>query len=293
LVQRKQNHQILLNIFFALVSCVCIIPFLLLFISSITDEAAILKYGYSFFPQKFSPYAYDYLMINAYSILRAYGITVIIAIVGTSVSLLLMSLLAYPLSRKDMPHKRLWTFFVFFTMLFNGGLVATYLVYTQLFHMKNTIFALIIPVLLMRAFYVLLIRTFFITSIPDSIIEAAHIDGAGEWLIFYRIVLPVSIPVLATVGLFQTVNYWNDWFNGMIYITDSRLYSIQNLLNRILLDIQFLTTNQLGGSYDMQNIPQESVRMALAVIGIVPILAAYPFFQKYFVKGLTIGAVKG
>ncbi|OGO80137.1 MAG: sugar ABC transporter permease [Clostridiales bacterium GWC2_40_7] len=293
MVQRKQNHQILLNIFFALVSCVCIIPFLLLFISSITDEAAILKYGYSFFPQKFSPYAYDYLMINAYSILRAYGITVIIAIVGTSVSLLLMSLLAYPLSRKDMPHKRLWTFFVFFTMLFNGGLVATYLVYTQLFHMKNTIFALIIPVLLMRAFYVLLIRTFFITSIPDSIIEAAHIDGAGEWLIFYRIVLPVSIPVLATVGLFQTVNYWNDWFNGMIYITDSRLYSIQNLLNRILLDIQFLTTNQLGGSYDMQNIPQESVRMALAVIGIVPILAAYPFFQKYFVKGLTIGAVKG
>ncbi len=277
-----------------LIVCACIIPFVLLFMASITDENTIIKYGYSLFPKKVSSYAYEYLATNKDSIFRAYGITVIITIVGTFASLLIMSMLAYPISRKDMPFRKSMTFFVFFTMLMNGGLVPTYLVYTRLFNLKNNILALLIPMLLVRAFYVLLMRTFFATTIPDSIIESANIDGASEWLIFFKIVLPLSYPVMATVGLFQAVNYWNDWFNGMIFITDSKLYSIQNLLNRILLDIQFLSTSQFSGTYDFtSNIPKESVRMALAVIGVVPILLAYPFFQKYFVKGLTIGAVKG
>lgn len=179
-------------------------------------------------------------------------------------------------------------------MLFNGGLVPTYMVYTQLFDLKNTLMALIIPSLLMNAFFVMLMRTFFLTSIPAAVIESAKIDGAGEFRIFVRIVLPLSLPILATVGLFQTIHYWNDWFNGMVYVTDDKLYSLQNLLNRILLDIQFLSSSNFGSQTELSaNTPTESVRMALAVIGVLPILIAYPFFQKFFVKGLTVGAVKG
>ena len=290
----SKTSQLLINIFFWLIVIACLLPFILLCMASITDDAEIIRSGYSLFPKAISFSAYDYLFTNIASILRAYGITVLITIVGTITSLLISSLLAYPLSRKEFVLRKPMTFFVFFTMLFSGGLVPTYILYSQYLQMKNTIFALIIPILMMRAFYVLLIRTFFITSIPDTVLESARIDGAGEWRIFFQIVLKLSYPVLATVGLFQAVNYWNDWFNGMIFITNKHLYSIQNLLNRILLDIQFLQTNQLSGSYDpTSNIPLESVRMALAVLGIVPIFAAYPFFQKYFVKGLTVGAVKG
>jgi ABC-type sugar transport system, permease component len=234
-------------------------------------------------------------MTNAANIFRAYGITVFITVVGTITSLIITSLLAYPLSRKDMPYNKVFTFIVFFTILFSGGLVPTYLVYTELIHIKNTIFSLIVPALLMSGFYVLLMRTFFLISVPSSVIESANIDGAGELRIFYKIVLPLSLPVLATVGLFESINYWNDWFNGMIFLTDSKLYSIQNLLNRILLDIQFLNKHNVNSSQSkiIANIPKETVRMALAVIGIIPIMIAYPFFQKYFAKGLTIGAVKG
>ncbi len=289
-----KTSQIFLNLFFIVIAAACIIPFVLLCMASITDDAEILRSGYSLIPKAISFKAYDYLFNNISSILKAYGITVLITVVGTMTSLLISSLLAYPLSRKEFFIRKPMTFFVFFTMLFNGGLVPTYILYSQYMHFKNTIFALIIPILLMKAFYVLIIRTFFVTSIPDTVLESARIDGAGEWRIFFQIVLKLSYPVLATVGLFQAVSYWNDWFNGLIFITNKDLYSIQNLLNRILLDIQFLSTNQLSSSYDpTAYIPLESVRMALAVLGIIPIFAAYPFFQRYFVKGLTVGAVKG
>jgi len=295
MVRKKYLSQTILHFVFIIIALASILPFLLLFTSSITDEMTLVKYGYSLFPKKISFEAYAYLMGNSFNIVRAYGITIFVTIIGTAVGLLLMALLAYPLSRKEVPYRNQITFFIFFTMLFNGGLVPTYLVYTQLFNLKNTIMALIIPYLLARAFYVLLMKTFFTMSIPLSIIESAKIDGAGEWLIFCKIVLPLSYPVFATVGLFQSVHYWNDWFNGMIFLTDSKLFSIQNLLNRILLDVQFLSTNAIGSiqSDAISNMPTETIRMALAVIGIVPILFAYPFFQKYFVKGLTIGAVKG
>ncbi len=217
------------------------------------------------------------------------------AAVGTASSVLIMALLAYPLSRKGMRFANALTFFVFFTMLFSGGLVPTYLVYTKMLGMKNTILSLMVPYLLVRPFYALLLKTFFTISIPSAIMESAKIDGAGEWTIFFTMVLPLSLPVLATVGLFQIVNYWNDWFNGMIFLTDSRLFSFQNLLNRILLDVQFLSTNAMGESQSQAagGIPTETVRMALAFLGIVPIVVAYPFLQKYFVKGLTLGGVKG
>ncbi|OCT11854.1 sugar ABC transporter permease [Paenibacillus pectinilyticus] len=284
------------HIFMVLLSLACIIPFVLLIISSITDENEIIRNGYSFFPHQYSLLAYKYLLEEGTDIFRAYGITVLITIVGTTVSLVITSLLAYPISRKDYPLRNVLAFVVFFTLLFNGGLVPTYLIYSQLLDIKNTIWALIIPTLLMNGFNVMLMRTYFQTSIPMAIIESANIDGAGEFRTFGSIVLPLSMPILATVGLFQTIAYWNDWMNGMIYITNPHYYSIQNLLNRILQDAQFLASGQFNSSdagAALQTLPSSAVKMAIAVIGVIPILIAYPFFQKYFVKGITIGAVKG
>ncbi|WP_261304969.1 carbohydrate ABC transporter permease [Paenibacillus andongensis] len=293
----KTNNleQWLIHILFILITCACLIPLILLFTASITDEQSIIQHGYSLFPTKISWEAYDFLLRDSNTILHAYGVSILVTVIGTVISLIITALLAYPISRSEMPYRNFLSFFVFFTMLFNGGLVPTYLVYTYIFDIKNSLLALIIPSLLLNAFYVILMRTFFATSIPAPVIESAYIDGAGEFKIFYKIILPLSLPVLASVGLFQTIAYWNDWFNGLIYITDSKYYSIQNLLNRILLDIQYLKNSAAdsGQVGELAAIPSESVRMAIAVMGVIPILVAYPFFQKYFVKGLTVGAVKG
>lgn len=293
---KSQLYQACIHVFFIGIVCLCLLPFFLLLITSFTDETTILQEGYSFFPSKLSVAAYEFLWNDSANIFRAYGITILVTVVGTFVGLSITALCAYPLSRKDMLMRKPLSFIVFFTLLFNGGLVPTYLVYTQLFDMKDTLLALIIPGLLSNGFYVLIMRTFFMTSIPTPVIESASIDGAGEFKIFFQIVLPLSLPILATVGLMQTIGYWNDWFNGLIYVTDSKLFSLQNLLNRILLNAQFLSSNASSSTTELaanSNIPMESVRMAMAVIGTIPLLCAYPFFQKYFVKGLVIGAVKG
>ncbi|MFC5449844.1 carbohydrate ABC transporter permease [Paenibacillus aestuarii] len=283
-----------MNLILIVISATVILPFLLLIITSFTDENSIIRNGYSFIPERLSLKAYSYLFRDASTIVHAYGISILVTLVGTFVSLLLITLLAYPISRKDLPYRNAMAFYVFLTMLFNGGLVPTYMVYTQLFDIKNTIFALLVPYLLLNGFYVLLVRTFFATSIPAAIIESAYIDGAGEFRIFYGIILPLSLPILATIGLFQMIAYWNDWFNSLIFITDSKLFSLQYLLNKLLLDIQFLAVaNQSGSTQMVADLPKESVRMAMAVIGTVPLLIAYPFLQKYFIKGLTVGAVKG
>lgn len=295
----KRKSRSLENVFriiLAFVSLSYILPFLLLIISSLTDNSTLQLYGYSFFPKKFSLSAYDYLWTQRAMVLQSYGISIFNTAVGTSVSLILTALLAYPLSRKDFPLHQGLTFIVFFTLLFNGGLVPTYMIYVQIFHIKNTLLAYLFPSLLMNGFNVLLMRTFFATNIPMAVIESAKIDGAGEIRTFTSIVLPLSLPILATIGLLVGVGYWNDWYNGLIYITDVRLYSIQNLLNMILQDIQALATNAaLAGraGTNISQIPTVSVRMAIAVIGTIPILVIYPFFQKYFEKGITIGAVKG
>lgn len=273
----------------------CVVPFILLIMSSVSSEQSILKHGYTFFPKEFSLSAYHYLWDNWRSLGRAYGITVLITIVGTTASLAMTSMLAYPISRRDLPWRNFWAFFVFFTLLFNGGLVPAYLIYTKFFVIKNTIWALIVPGLLMNGFNVLLMRTFFITSVPPALIEAANIDGCGEIKAFYKIVLPLSLPIMATIGLMQSILYWNDWFNGMTYVTDSKLFSIQNILNRMITEIQFLSSDpnmSTSASETIAQLPSATVRMAIAVVGVLPILAAYPFFQKYFVKGITIGAVK-
>lgn len=291
----NKSFQWIINIIMMAVAIACLIPFSLLIISSISSEASIIQNGYTFFPEEFSMKAYGYLGEHWSELGRAYGITVFITVVGTAASLAITSMLAYPISRSDLPLKNMFAFIVFFTLLFNGGLVPTYLIYTQIFHLKNTIWALLIPGLLMNGFNVLLMRTFFMTSIPPALLEAASIDGAGEIKIFYRIVLPLSLPIMATIGLFQAILYWNDWFNGLTYLTDPQLFSIQTILNRMMTDIQFLTSNSnlsAAASEQIAEIPSTSVRMAIAVIGVLPILLAYPFFQKYFIKGITIGAVK-
>jgi len=291
------GYNLFINIFLIALAAACVLPFLLLIMSSVTDETAIIRNGYSFLPEKFSLTAYAYLMTNFNQIARAYGITILVTAIGTSVCLTITSMLAYPLSRRDLPGRNLLSFLVFFTLLFNGGLVPTYLMYSQLLHIKNTLLGQILPLLLTNAYFVLLMRTFFSTSIPDALIEAAKIDGAGEFTIFYRIIIPLSKPVMVTIGLFAGMHYWNDWYNGLIYITDPHLYSIQNILNRIIRDIQFLANNaSMAGSNSnemMASVPSETVRMAIAVIGIFPILLIYPFVQKYFVKGIALGGVKG
>jgi len=281
------------HIFLLLFSIVCVVPFLLLTISSFTDNLTLVRNGYSFFAEKYSLSAYQYLWEQSDQLLRANGITVLITAVGTTAGLIMMALIAYPISRRDFPLRKSLTFYVVFTMLFNGGLVPTYLVYTQLFDVKNTIWALIIPGLLMNGFSVLLIRTFFQNSIPVALIESAKIDGASELRILWKIVLPLSTPIMATIGLFQGIHYWNDWMNGLIYITDPKLYSMQNLLNRMITEIQFLVSNDVGQVTDMSELPTVTMRMAIAVVGILPIVITYPYFQKYFAKGMTVGAVKG
>jgi ABC-type sugar transport system, permease component len=284
------------HIIYILLTIACIAPFVLLISSSLTDEAVILKSGYSFFPKEFSLDAYRYLLTGGESIARAYGITVFVTVFGTATGLLMSAMLAYPLSRRDYPARNILLFLVVITLLFNGGLVPTYLVYTQLLNLKNTIWALIVPGLLMNGFNVMLIQTFFRTSIPSAVIESASIDGAGEFRIFWTIVLRLSTPVLATVGLFQTLMYWNDWMNGTVYLTNTKLYGIQNVLNRILSDAQFLASSSFGANSNVlasASPPLETVKMAIAVIGVLPVLIVYPFCQKYFVKGIALGAVKG
>jgi len=286
------KYQACLNIILMLFALASILPFLLLVIASFTDENTLIQSGYTFFPAKFSINAYKYLIYQGPMIFRAYGITFLVTIVGTSLNLILTAMIAYPLSRKDFSKRKLFSFIVFFTMLFNGGLVPSYLMWTQFFHIKNTIFALIFPNLLMNAFGVILMQNYFSHNIPHELIEAAEIDGSGEFKTFFKVVLPLSLPILATVGLMSAISYWNDWTNGLYYLTDQSLFSLQNVLNRILTDLQFLSSSTVSTQVHM-DMPSTGIRMAIAVVGVVPILALYPFFQKYFVKGITLGAVKG
>ncbi|CAM3445161.1 MULTISPECIES: carbohydrate ABC transporter permease [Paenibacillus] len=295
MVDNGRAFQIIANILMFLFMIFCLFPFVLLVVSSFTDEGTLIRNGYSLFPEKFSLESYAYMYERLDTIVRAYGITVFVTVVGTVVSLLITVLLAYPLSRRDLPHRGKFAFFVFFTMLFNGGLVPTYIMWTRYLNIDNTIWALIIPALLLNAFYVIMMRTYFTTTIPDEVIEAGRIDGAGEFRILFRIVLPMSLPMVATLSLLIGLNYWNDWRNGLYYLTDHSLFSVQNMLNTMLQDVRFLASGGAGGNASeiASNMPSVGIKMAIAVVGALPIMIVYPFFQRYFVKGITVGAVKG
>ena len=274
---------------------ITLLPIILIVIASFTDEKVLLADGYNYFPRKLSLDSYYYMVRQGPMILRAYGITLLVTVAGTVGSLLLTTTLAYPMSRKDFRWNGALSFLVFFTMLFNGGVVSSYIMWSSIFGIKDTLLALIVPNYLVTAFNVFLVRNYYTNSIPMALIESAKIDGAKELTIFVKIMLPLAVPVLATVALFTGLTYWNDWTNGLYYITNPELFGIQNLLIRIMNNIQFLKTGSnaalLGGQ--TVELPGTSVRMAMAVIGILPILIIFPFVQKYFVKGVVLGAVKG
>ena len=292
---KKQNFntQFVLILIFAIFSFLIVAPFIILISVSLSSEKDILLYGYSLLPKSIDFSAYQYVFKNPQSILNAYKVTITFAALATSLGVLFMSLLAYPLSRKDLKGRNIISFFVYFTLLFNGGLVPTYILITQVLKLGDTIWVYILPTLI-SPWYVFMIRTFF-SGIPNEICEAALIDGAHEYTIFFKMILPLSKPVLAAVALFVFLAKWNDWFTAMIYINNENLLSLQYLLQRIMKNIQLLlqSSSENIAVGDINKIPTETVRMAMAVIVAGPALIVFPFFQKYFVKGLTVGSVKG
>lgn len=293
---RKKGFRITAGIVFAVLATICLLPMLLLFSASITDNNTIILRGYRFLPEKISFDAYLYLWSNRTSIFHSYWVSIFITFAGTSLGLSLTLLLAYPLSRPDFNGRKFLAFFVFFTMLFNGGMVPSYLLYSRYLGMKNTYIGLIMPHLLINAFNVIILRTFISVNIPSAIIESGKIDGASEMSILLRLVVPMSTPILATVGLLIGIAYWNDWYNGTMYATKNEYYSAQCLLNKMIKDIQFLAQSGVSGTQlaGMQgSMPTHTVRMAIATVVVIPIMCIFPFFQKYFTRGITIGSVKG
>ena len=283
------------TIILAILVVIAILPIALIVIASFTEETALIRNGYTYWPEELSLDAYYYMVKQGVMIVRSYGVSFLVTIIGTSVSVLLTTMLAYPMSRKTFKYRNALAFFVFFTMLFNGGIVPSYIMWTRIFNIRNSIWALIIPNYLVLAFNVILVKNYYANNVPDSLIEAAQIDGAGELRIFGQIMLPLAIPSVATISLFTGLCYWNDWTNGLYYVTNEKLYSIQLLLMKIMNNIQALRSNSnaalLGtGTVDL---PGTSIRMAMAVVGILPIMLIYPFVQKYLVRGVVVGAVKG
>ena len=252
MVDKGKTFQVAANLIMIVLTLFCLLPFLLLIISSITQENALVRNGYSFFPEQIDFAAYKYLLVDSTSIVRGYILSAFVTVTGTVANLAVTTLFAYPLSRRDLPGRAFISFFLFFTMLFNGGLVPSYIMWTQTFHIKNTIAALLFPNLMMGAFYVIMMRTYFTTNIPEAVIEAARIDGAGELTILVRVVLPMSVPIIVTLALLVGLGYWNDWLNGLYYINEDRLYSIQVLLNKMLMDVQFLMSNT-NAAQSLQN----------------------------------------
>lgn len=287
--------QVFSNVYMIILTILAVAPILLVLISSLTDNTALIHDGYSFFPKKWSVQAYNYIFVENKQVVRAYGISFLVTAVGTSISLVITTLLAYSISKKGLPGRGIMTFFVFFTLLFNGGLVPSYINYVNVLHIKDTFWALIVPSLMLNGFNVLLMKSYFVTNIPEELLEAARIEGAGESITFVKIVLPLAKPIIATIGLFIGIAYWNDWNNGYIYLAKrTELYSIQNLLNRIVQSIQYLTqSGDANAAALMAKMPTVSVRMAMAIAGVLPILIIYPFVQDNFVKGITLGGVKG
>ncbi len=291
----KKSTNVLFNVILSILSLLSVIPFIFVIIISFTDEQSLTMNGYRFIPEKWSLYAYEYIVSAGESILRSYGVTILVTVVGTIIGLLLTGTYAYALSRKTYAFRSFFTKVITVPMLFSGGMIANYLIVTKVLMLKNSVWALILP-LCMNSFNVIVLRTFFKTSIPDSVVESAKIDGASEWRLFFKIVIPMAMPGLATIGLFLTLGYWNDWFNALMYMDDKNWIPLQFLLMQIQNSIDWLASNKsmmgVDGIQAAANLPKETIKMAIVVISTLPIIFAYPFFQRYFVNGLTIGAVK-
>ncbi len=288
--------RVIAYIVMTILAVFAVAPLILLLSASFSSEESLAMNGYQFIPAEFSLDAYKYIWAARDTIGTAYLMTIFVTFVGTFLSVIITSMLAYALIQKGIPGQKAISLLLIITLLFNGGIVASYIIWTNVFQIKNTIFALIFPNLLMNGFSVILVMSYFKTSISPEIIEAARIDGASEMKTFFMIMLPLSKPILATVGLMSALAYWGDWTNGLYYITSdhSELYTIQLLLNRMNQSVEFLSQNpSVAAQFGNVGLPTASVRMAIALVGILPVLIAYPFFQKYFVAGLTQGGVKG
>ena len=291
----EKKFQLCSTIFLGVICAAAVFPIILLVIASVTDENELIISGYTLIPKKLSLDAYAYMKNQFGTIGRSYLVTIGTTVVGTLLSVLLTTSIAYPMARKSFRGRNVLSFFVYFTMLFNGGIVPQYIMWTTIFHVRNTYAALIFPNLLMQAFNIMLVRNYYSNSIPESLLEAAQLDGAAELQIFSRVVFPLSVPVVATICLFTGLTYWNSWTNALYYVTDPKYFGIQNLLMRIMRNIEYLRTgaSEMAAEGQAVTLPGNSIRMALAFIGILPILIIYPMAQKYFIKGVVVGAVKG
>ncbi|WP_425284710.1 carbohydrate ABC transporter permease [Fictibacillus solisalsi] len=284
----------IITILLGILAFACIFPFIYVIIISFTSEESIVRNGFQIIPKNWSMDAYHYLWSMKEQLFRSYGVTIFVTIVGTVISVFMITFYAYAISRPQFKYRRFFTFLAFFTLLFSGGLVPTYIVVTQFLHLKDTIWALILP-LSMNAFYIIIMRTFFLKSVSESILESARIDGASELRIFFQIIFPLSLPGIATIALFSTLGYWNDWFTALLYINNPDLVPLQALLMKIEANLEFIRQNMDVANMQLSifsTIPQESAKMAMVVIATLPIAVSYPFFQKYFISGLTIGGVK-
>lgn len=293
--EKKRKYSIgraIAVVVMSVLSLIILIPLLYVISISFTSDAEIVEYGYRLIPKHITFEAYRQIAATAQTIVRAYGVTIFVTVVGTAMSLFLTTTIAYVVSRKDFPYRKLYSVFMLLPLLFNGGMVASYIVNSQLLHLNDHIWALILPYGV-NVWYAFMMKG-FLSNLPFELVESAQIDGAGEYRIFFQIILPLCKASLATIGLFYAFAFWNDWWLAMLYITDLNLMPLQQLLQRIMTNAEFYTsTLPAGMAVAGGSIPLESLRMALAVIAVGPMLIVFPFFQKYFVKGVTVGSVKG
>lgn len=288
----RNRGQLVLNLALALLTFLFLVPLWVVISASFTDETILIKEGYGLWPQTFSSAAYTFILQNPTQIMNAYGVTTLVTTIGTLLSLLINSMTAFALARTDFTWRRPFSFFIFFTMLFSGGLVPSYILITQYLKLRDTLAVLIVP-MLMAPWYIFLLRTYF-STLAKEFIDSAKLDGANEWQIYWRIVMPLSTPALATIALFTILGYWNDWWMALLYINEPALYPLQYLLYAILSNAEFLTTNANSSAMlGSVQVPLQTVRMAMAVIALVPVAIAFVSLQRYFVRGLTIGGIKG
>ncbi|WP_348623154.1 carbohydrate ABC transporter permease [Paenibacillus peoriae] len=285
--------KIISYVIIIIASIACLLPFLLIISASLTSNESIIRDGYHFIPHQFSLEGYRTVFTFPEEVLRAYGVTIFTTVVGTTLGLFLMTMAGYVLARKDFKYRNAFSFYIYFTTLFGGGLVPWYIMLTKYLGLLDTYTVLIFPGL-MTPFLIILMKNFIRSSMPEELFESAKIDGAGDFKIYYRIVLPLSTPGIATVGLFLALAYWNDWFSSSLFINDPHKYQLQYYLYNVINSMQFIAQMGAGTGVSLSNdMPTESTKMAMAIVVTGPILLLYPFIQRYFVKGLTIGAVKG
>lgn len=294
MVKKDTGFQVAINIILIIMCVLVLFPLGLLIMSSMSAEADVIKYGYTLFPRNFDFSAYKYIFSEG-SVFHSYLVTIFVTLVGTCISVIITTMISYTLTIPDLPGRNVISFLILFTMLFSGGLVPSYMMWCNIFHIKNTIWALLIPNLLCSSFHIMITRSYFQNNIPKEILESARMDGMSEFGIFFKIVLPLSLPILATIGFMKALMYWNDWTNSLYYITDKNLVGIQALLNNMLTNVQYLAQSMDASmiATDAATVPSLTMRMAVAVVGMLPMIILYPFFQKYYMKGLTVGAVKG